>query len=412
MLSSAVKELEKKLVTLDDISYDSIDRLMRSIMKKRNVTAKELHHGFVDKNKCTPDDWIRKQMKKNQIKESQYIEGGLTPNQMVKKLANKNKPVSTTREVKLPEFLKKKQSQSESLCLVDKILEECGCDIKKVHSVESIAKKHKVDSKVVREQLQKGIKIEHEHTNDEALARTIALQHLAEKPDYYTKLQKVEEGIEELTEKRRYKNKNKAGKIQGADGKACWNNYKYAGTDKNGKDKCVPIKEATKLPSDYGNVLSVILIWRGKTILSQMFFPQIKVPSRKQVEYEACKIYPDARLISYKISEYNAAQPIIQISNSRSRNYLLNNKTIGEEASLGKPHRTPGGPKKFAVNVKNEKGNVVTVRFGDPNMEIKRDDPNRLKAFRSRHNCDSPGPRTKARYWSCRQWRSGHKVED
>ena len=82
-----------------------------------------------------------------------------------------------------------------------------------------------------------------------------------------------------------------------------------------------------------------------------------------------------------------------------------------EKKTLNKPFRTPGGPKKFSVYVKNEKGNVVKVNFGDPNMEIKRDDPERRKSFRARHNCDNPGPKTKARYWSCRQWRAGKKVE-
>ena len=62
--------------------------------------------------------------------------------------------------------------------------------------------------------------------------------------------------------------------------------------------------------------------------------------------------------------------------------------------------------------VKNDKGNVVKVSFGDPNMEIKRDDPARRKSFRARHNCDNPGPKWKARYWSCRQWRAGAKVEN
>jgi len=90
-------------------------------------------------------------------------------------------------------------------------------------------------------------------------------------------------------------------------------------------------------------------------------------------------------------------------------------KTLNQfiEESLGKIHRTPGGPKKFAVDVKNpETGNIKTVRFGDPNMEIKRDDPARRKSFRARHHCDTnPGPKTKARYWSCKQWRAGAKVE-
>ena len=72
--------------------------------------------------------------------------------------------------------------------------------------------------------------------------------------------------------------------------------------------------------------------------------------------------------------------------------------------TLNKPFRTPGGPKKFSVYVKNDKGNVVKVNFGDPNMKIKSNIPGRRKNFRARHNCDNPGPKTKARYWSCRQW--------
>lgn len=65
-----------------------------------------------------------------------------------------------------------------------------------------------------------------------------------------------------------------------------------------------------------------------------------------------------------------------------------------------------GDVKKYKVFVKNEKGNVVKVNFGDPNMEIKRDDPARRKNFRARHNCDNPGPRWKARYWACKTWSS------
>lgn len=76
----------------------------------------------------------------------------------------------------------------------------------------------------------------------------------------------------------------------------------------------------------------------------------------------------------------------------------------GRKVKLGKPFRTPDGPKKMSVYVKNEKGNVVKVNFGDPNMEIKKDNPKRRKSFRARHNCKNPGPRWKARYWSCKAW--------
>lgn len=77
----------------------------------------------------------------------------------------------------------------------------------------------------------------------------------------------------------------------------------------------------------------------------------------------------------------------------------------GRKVKLNKPFRTPDGPKKFAVYTKNGSGKVVIVRFGDPNMEIKKDDPARRRSFRARHKCDSaPGPKWKARYWSCKKW--------
>jgi len=76
----------------------------------------------------------------------------------------------------------------------------------------------------------------------------------------------------------------------------------------------------------------------------------------------------------------------------------------GRKVTLNKPFRTPDGPKKSAVYVKNDKGKVVIVRFGDPNMKIKKDIPARRKSFRARHNCDNPGPKWKSRYWSCKAW--------
>lgn len=76
----------------------------------------------------------------------------------------------------------------------------------------------------------------------------------------------------------------------------------------------------------------------------------------------------------------------------------------GRKVQLNKPFSTPKGPKKRSVYVKNDKGNVVKVNFGDPNMRIKKSDPARRKSFRARHNCDNPGPKYKARYWSCKFW--------
>ena len=84
----------------------------------------------------------------------------------------------------------------------------------------------------------------------------------------------------------------------------------------------------------------------------------------------------------------------------------------GKKVKLNDPIRTSENPnKKFKVYVKDG-DSVKVVRFGDPNLSIKRDDPARRKNFRARHNCDNPGPKTKARYWSCFQWRAGAKVDN
>jgi hypothetical protein len=86
----------------------------------------------------------------------------------------------------------------------------------------------------------------------------------------------------------------------------------------------------------------------------------------------------------------------------------MDEESIAEDKknkTLNKPFRLPSGSKKkFGVYVKNDKGNVVVVKFGDPNMEIKRDDPERRKNYRARHGCDSAGPKWKANYWSCKMW--------
>ncbi len=83
----------------------------------------------------------------------------------------------------------------------------------------------------------------------------------------------------------------------------------------------------------------------------------------------------------------------------------------GKKVKLNDPIR--GGSKKFYVYVKNAKGNIVKVSFGDTTgLSIKRDDPARRKSFRARHNCDTAKDKTSARYWSCYQWRAGAKVDN
>ena len=84
------------------------------------------------------------------------------------------------------------------------------------------------------------------------------------------------------------------------------------------------------------------------------------------------------------------------------RNIVEEANYQGKTVTLNKP--TKGDVKKSKVYVKNEKGNVVKVNFGDKNMKIKKHIPARRKSFRARHHCENPGPNTKARYWSCKAW--------
>ena len=83
----------------------------------------------------------------------------------------------------------------------------------------------------------------------------------------------------------------------------------------------------------------------------------------------------------------------------------------GKQVKLNDPFRLPkGSKKKFGVYVKNDKGNVIMVKYGDPNLSIKRDDPERLKNFRARHNCDQKKDKTTPGYWSCKFWEKGKPV--
>ena len=144
-------------------------------------------------------------------------------------------------------------------------------------------------------------------------------------------------------------------KVKGADGKACWKGYRYAGTE-DGKDKCVKIGEK--------------VIYRDEALRLEI------------VEHSEPVIFQEA--------EYQ-----------------------GRKVKLGKP--SAGDVKKFKVYVRDPKtGNVKKVNFGhggtsakakgEKTMKIRKNNPKARKNFRARHNCDNPGPKTKARYWSCRKW--------
>ena len=93
----------------------------------------------------------------------------------------------------------------------------------------------------------------------------------------------------------------------------------------------VVLDERVKLEAEYGNLLMVIAAWKGKSYQMTMFFPQPTMPKREEVEAEIQKVYPGSRLMSYRITKAGDGKPIMQVANTKSKNYLLNNGNIGED---------------------------------------------------------------------------------
>jgi hypothetical protein len=167
-------------------------------------------------------------------------------------------------------------------------------------------------------------------------------------------------------------------KQKGVDGKACWKGYKRMGTKmKGGKrvDNCVKMGEDLEE--------SGLQRYTGIKKYGKDGFEALQKAGREGADEEEKGRIKD-KYLKKEDTEVDEAE------------------YQGRKVPLGKP--MAGDVKKSKVYVKNPQGNVVKVNFGDKKMRIKKSNPNRRKSFRARHNCANPGPRHKARYWSCRAW--------
>ena len=127
--------------------------------------------------------------------------------------------------------------------------------------------------------------------------------------------------------------------------------------------------------------------------------------------YNEFKLSLDGSIEEYDVENYDDLKEFIHFLRDMKED-INEAEYQGRKVKLNKPMR--GDVKKFKVYVKNPKGNVVKVNFGhggtsakkagEKTMQIQKDIPSKRKAFSARHNCDTPGPRHKARYWSCKAW--------
>jgi hypothetical protein len=194
-------------------------------------------------------------------------------------------------------------------------------------------------------------------------------------------------------------------KQKGVDGKVCWKGYKRMGTKmKGGKrvDNCVKMEDHGPEDPDAD-------------------YNQGEYDREGDMAKDQLRTINDAAKELYSIIQANENLPEwVQAKITKAmdyidtaRDYMKANKYAedtemdeakyqGKEVPLGK--KLPGDVKKSKVYVRKPDGKVVKVNFGDKKMRIKKSNPARRKSFRARHNCKNPGPRWKARYWSCRSW--------
>ncbi len=164
----------------------------------------------------------------------------------------------------------------------------------------------------------------------------------------------------------------------------CWDGYKEVGGKmKNGKmvPNCVPVKE-----NNEDMKLKSLMPVNAKNVNEQI----------DEVEEYDVENGQDMKEFIQFMKEYT------QYLAEANCNCVYEAEYQGRKVQLGKP--MAGDVKKFKVYVRNGEGNVVKVNFGQKGVKIKKNNPDRRKSFRARHNCDTPGPRWKARYWSCRKW--------
>ena len=194
-------------------------------------------------------------------------------------------------------------------------------------------------------------------------------------------------------------------KQKGVDGKACWKGYKRMGTkQKGGKtvDNCVKMEdhgpENPDAPVNYGEYDR-----EGDMAKDQLR----TIDSAAEELYailDANENLPEwvQKKITLAVDYIDTARDYMKSNKYAEDTQTDEAKYQGREVPLGK--KMAGDVKKSKVYVRKPNGNIVKVNFGDKKLRIKKSNPARRKSFRARHNCKNPGPRWKARYWSCRSW--------
>ena len=188
----------------------------------------------------------------------------------------------------------------------------------------------------------------------------------------------------------------------------CWKGYEMVGMKtKDGKEvpNCVPKNEGSESDSDMAVDQLETSIRDAQKLIIQLkdkgdLEPWVQSLITKAEDYIST-VADYGEVEEYDVESIEETKDFINFMKEHKNN-INEGEYQGRKVELGKIMQ--GDVKKFKVYVNNEKGNAVKVNFGQKGMVIKKDNPGARKSFRARMNCDSPGPRWKARYWSCRKW--------
>lgn len=295
-------------------------------------------------------------------------------------------------------------------------------------SVADIAKKHDVSVEQIEKQLKKGMKVEREHTDSVEKAREIVMDHLAELPDYYDRLATIEEertkGGHKVSKKYLTKDKSamkkEIDKFRGSDKyKEKWDaDYKGKGV-KSGERYETKKSDATKA---YERMYKEEFLeesekaLRNKAKETGFSYATLKKvydrglaawntghrPGVTQHQWAMGRVNS---FITGKGGARKADKDLLETNGTSLKNLLrkLDERVDKENMPCNKPRRDVQGGKKSVVKACKD-GEEKIVRFGDANMTIKKDDPERRKSFRARHKCDQKKDKFSAGYWSCKAW--------
>jgi hypothetical protein len=344
---SVVTDLEKSLVKLNDVTYDSVDKLMKKVAKDNDISATELHHKFKAKHNMIPDDWIKTQMQEGNLHKwfkgskskdgksgwVNVVTGGTCasdePGEGTPKCVSSAKRTSMTKAERLSASRRKKkadpgQQSKTGAAKPTYVSTDPKKKMKEEMEINEADKKGKGSGK--KDACYHKVKAS-ASVWPSAYASGRLVQCRKKGAANYGKSKNEEFMIlPELTDLQ-IRCMEAAGIEVEVINEKCWDGYTQKGMKKKGKKvvpNCVPvgeetkekeetIEEAVRIPAKTGNIYMVGFSWKGRYMLIKLFFPTVHRPSKQEVVDAIEKIYPGALVQRYDMAAYQPGESLLHV---------------------------------------------------------------------------------------------------